>query len=305
MHKKVKSITTLSLNNVFQHESSIFTPWLKENINILKEELGFKSITITETEFKSENFRVDMIGYINNVEEQRIIIENQFGDSNHDHLGKIITYSAEHNVKWAVWIVENAKKEHIKAIQSLNDSYKDLGFFLIEAKIYKIGESDPAIKFYTKVKPQNINRDSANNERLSLFWRTLLSKENKKLCDLIANRTCNSGNFIDLAGGSGYNYKISVAKKDVRICLVLNDNLCELNEERRSKLENLKESIENKLGALEWDYGWKDTRTKTIAQIIEEGGYDEDAKFSAIISLIIQKLNLFKAEFDYHLRQII
>lgn len=305
MNINVLRLDSLSLSDVFKHESSNFTPWLKNNIDILTNDIGFKSITITETECSSENFRVDMIGYVNNIEEQRIIIENQFGGSDHDHLGKIITYAAEHNVKWAIWIVENAKTEHIKAIQNLNSAYKELGFFLIEAKLHKIGDSSPAIKFNAIVKPQNINRDSANNDKLSLFWKNLLTSDNKKSCKLITNRNCNSGNFLDLAGGNGYNYKISVAKNDVRICLVLNDDSGELNEERRRKLESLKDVITDKLGDLEWDFGWKDTRSKTIAKIITEGGYENENNYSSIIPKTIQQLNIFQAEFDKQITQII
>lgn len=304
MNKEVLALTQLELSKVFANEASCFTPWLKDNIEILKNDIGFNSISITETERKSENFRVDMIGYVNDVEEQRLVIENQFGDSNHDHLGKIITYSAEHGVKWAVWIVENARSEHIKAVESLNIAFQNIGFFLVEAKIYQISESRSGIKFIPIVKPKNINSVSASDDKLSKFWNLFLSSENKSKCQLISKRYNNSGNFIDLIGGEGYSYKISVAKNDVKICLVLNADDGTMNEEKRKRLLNRKGVIEEELGQLDWDYGWSGTRTKTIAKILQDGGYENECNYSLIISNSLEQLNKFRQVFDEQLKSI-
>lgn len=300
----IGELKILTLKDVFKDEPSHFTPWLKGHIHLLKRDIGFNAITITDTECKSENFRVDMIGYVNNTEEQRVIIENQFGDSNHDHLGKLITYSAEYNVNWAIWIVENARIEHIKAVEHLNKAFSIIGFLLIEAKVYKIDDSKPAIKFTPVVKPKDLNKISANENKLSAFWRKFLTQENKNKCKLISNRRSNSGNFIDLPGGTGYNYKITVAKNDVKICIVLNGNSAEENEYKRQYLETFKDYIEKQLGTLDWDYGWKNTHSKTIALILTNGGYDDENKYEMIIANVIDFANKFEQIFNNQLINI-
>ena len=78
----------------------------------------------------------------------KVIIENQLEVSNHDHLGKIITYASGLDAKVIVWIVTQAREEHRSANEWLNNNTgNDIGFFLIELHAYRIGDSLPAPKF--------------------------------------------------------------------------------------------------------------------------------------------------------------
>ena len=80
-------------------------------MDYLSEQLGL-NISNPVSEAQSENFKVDIQAESDN---GPVVIENQFGPSNHDHLGKIITYRTAFNAKIAIWIVEEARKEHIDA----------------------------------------------------------------------------------------------------------------------------------------------------------------------------------------------
>lgn len=78
---------------------------------------------------------------------KRIIIENQLEKTNHDHLGKIITYASGKDANYIVWIVKKARNEHRQAIDWLNEhTDSELNFFLIEMGLWKIGSSDVAPK---------------------------------------------------------------------------------------------------------------------------------------------------------------
>jgi len=60
-------------------------------------------------------------------------------ESDHDHLGTIITYLT------AIWIVKTARPEHIAAISLLNE-LSSAFFYLLQIEVIRIGDSPPAIR---------------------------------------------------------------------------------------------------------------------------------------------------------------
>lgn len=144
------------LREVWPHEALDFTPWLAEesNLALLADAIGL-DITVDETESKVGDFNVDIYASETGTE-RKIIIENQLEDTNHDHLGKLITYASGKGADIVVWIVKRAREEHRAAIEWLNNhTDENISFFLIEIKLYKIGNSDPAVKFEVIEKPNN------------------------------------------------------------------------------------------------------------------------------------------------------
>lgn len=78
----------------------------------------------------------------------KIIIENQLDATNHDHLGKVITYAAGLDAKYLIWIVNDVLPEHLKAVEWLNEHFDDeIRCFLIKIEVWKIGDSKPAPRF--------------------------------------------------------------------------------------------------------------------------------------------------------------
>jgi hypothetical protein len=87
---------------------------------------------------------------------RKIIIENQLADTNHDHLGKVITYAAGKDADVIIWIIKRAREEHRRAVDWLNEyTDEDIGIFLIELELWQIGDSLPAPKFNVVAKPND------------------------------------------------------------------------------------------------------------------------------------------------------
>ncbi len=173
--KKVENLRT-----VWTHEALEFTPWLAkpENIKLLGDAIGM-DIEVEETESDVDGFSADIVGIDTNTG-KKVIIENQLEDSNHTHLGQIITYAAGKSATTIIWIVKHARDAHRAAIEWLNNhSDEDINFFLIEIELWQINDSLIAPKFNIVEEPNNwakeIKKTSGSGEsfahqaRLS-FW---------------------------------------------------------------------------------------------------------------------------------------
>lgn len=142
------------LRTVWPHEALDFTPWLSQddNIALLADAVGL-DITVDETESSVGDFNVDIFASETGTD-RKIIIENQLEDTDHDHLGKLITYASGKSADIVIWVVKRVREEHKAAIEWLNNHTDEgIGFFLCEIKLYKIGDSEPAVKFDVVEKP--------------------------------------------------------------------------------------------------------------------------------------------------------
>lgn len=145
--KNLAKIKNVELRDVWGHEATDFTNWLskQENLDLLSEEIGL-DIKLIQTEANVGRFNVDILA-----EEEgsgrKIIIENQLESTNHDHLGKIITYASGYDAEIVIWIVKDFKEEHQKAVDWLNEhTDQNISFFLIKLQLWKIGSSKTCSK---------------------------------------------------------------------------------------------------------------------------------------------------------------
>ena len=135
----IKKITRIPLREVWKHEALDFTKWLEENIDVLNDVLGL-SLDNAESEQSAGSFSVDIVAEENG---RIVVIENQLEKSDHDHLGKLITYLTMLDASIAIWIVSEPRPEHVKSIAWLNES-SSASFYLLKVEAIKIGDSPPA-----------------------------------------------------------------------------------------------------------------------------------------------------------------
>ena len=173
MKQELGVLVEVPLREVWEHEQYDFSDWLAniKNLQLIGDILGL-TLTDVETEKYVGSYRCDIVCK-DELSGKIVIIENQLEPTNHDHLGKIITYASSLKASVIVWIVEKAKEEHRSAIEWLNEHIDStISFFLIELHAVKIGDSLPAARFDVIEEPNDFNiqvkqqnKSSKDNER--------------------------------------------------------------------------------------------------------------------------------------------
>lgn len=146
----------VDLREIWESESTDFTPWLaeEENLALLGEAIGI-DLELEATEKDVGPFRADMLCKETGGNE-RVVIENQLEPTNHDHLGKVITYSAGLRARTLVWIAKQFTDEHRAALDWLNQvAGERLLVFGIEIELWRIGDSRYAPRFNVVCRPND------------------------------------------------------------------------------------------------------------------------------------------------------
>jgi len=192
----------------------------------------------------------------------KIIIENQLGKSDHDHLGKVLTYLTAHEAQAAVWIVERPRVEHVNAIAWLNQS-SSAEFYLVKVEAFKIGNSDPAPLLTlivgpsaeTKIIAEEKEKFQARHFERVEFWKGLLEVANRKT-DLHAGRSPSKDNWISGPSGiSGINFNYVVRQHEARVEVWIGrgSGRAAENKEILNKLLEKRDEIERAFGdKLDW-----------------------------------------------------
>lgn len=299
---KIGKIEAIRLRSHFGSESGGFTPWLADNLEYVSETIHLKLVN-PSTEQTSENFRVDIQAELE--DGSGVVIENQFGDSNHDHLGKIITYRTAFAAKVAIWIVEKAKQEHVEAINWLNETDNGCDFYLLELQLIRIGDSPLGPLFTIKSAPSKEVREKGEIKRLEahryemryMFWTELLKvfKADKSL-SAFKNSSATKDSFISSGAGiAGIQWVLWVTKDFVR-CELRIDKGKGAEEENLKILHKLmedKEQIDKAYGpGLNWEEleGYRTTSIRTEFL----GGYNNpEEEWPAIIADDLERTKRF------------
>ncbi len=248
------------IRRIWPHEEKDLSPWIADNVDRLNESLGLQ-IEIEGREEYVHGFRLDLAG-TDASSQIPVIIENQFGRSDHDHLGKLITYLTAIDARTAIWIVAHPRPEHVGAITWLNESSSAF-FYLVKAEAIRIDDSRPAPLLTLIVGPSedkeavgDTKKDFADRELLRhRFWASLLDRANART-PLHANTSPGYSGWIAAgAGRSGLSYNYVARQHDARVELYI-DKGKGARDDNKAIFDELKESksaIEEAFGgALDW-----------------------------------------------------
>ncbi len=179
-------IRKLDARTIWQNEAQEFTPWMAsaENIQHLAEAVGLE-LDVEDTEVAVGPFSADILAR-DASSGDFVVIENQLGRTDHDHLGKAITYAAFLNASAIVWLATRFTDEHRKALDWLNDNTSsELSVFGVAVELWQIDDSRPAVRFNVLSRPpESIRRSDVvrtgaltDTKRLQLEWWTLFREK--------------------------------------------------------------------------------------------------------------------------------
>lgn len=263
MCNELSRLEPVELREVWPNEATDFTPWLaeEENLSLLADTLNME-LELEGREVNVESGIVDLL--CRNTDDSLVLIENKLTETNHAHLGQILTYAAARPEATAfVWIAKSFQEKHRAALDRLNEiTAERFQFFGVEIELWRIGDSPAAPRFNIVSMPNNWSRavsqsvQRAGIEELSglpllwqRFWTAFGERMTRTNCQINAPRPVSVGFVFFSIGRFGFRLKALVSK--VRNQLVVRLDMYGLNAEAHFNLLIVdREEIENEIGEL-------------------------------------------------------
>ena len=247
----ISRLTKVALRELWKHEAHGFTHWLCENLDYLNEALDLE-LSLVEREASGDmTFSADILAEDSSGD--YYIIENQLEKTDHDHLGKIITYMSNLEGKSAIWITSEPRPEHEKAVHWLNEILPaDSAIYLVKIEAYKIADSPSAPLFTIIAGPTSVGKQ-VGEEKKELaerhaqrieFWKQTLEKF-KKQGTFFANISPGKDHWVSTTSGKpGVAYSQVVLRDGVRVEVYIATPNVETNKRYFDQLYSKKEKIE-------------------------------------------------------------
>lgn len=306
----------VDVRTVWTNEASEFTPWLarQENLDILGETLGL-SLETESVEKEVGSFRADIVctdtgtGSI-------VLIENQLANTDHDHLGKLLTYAGGLQATTVLWLVTQFRDEHRAALDWLNSiTPDDYRFFGLEIELWQIGESPVAPRFNIVSMPNNwsksvasvTGRTTTSETKLTQleYWEGLHSVLNALNGPISGNRKPQPQQWMSYAIGRtdfSLNAVMQIWEGYVRVELYISG---EGASHRRAQLEQDKDQIEQELDfELEWGDQSPDARDQRISHYLRGIEPRDKTNWSKQHDWLAQKLNTMHRVFVERVRNL-
>jgi hypothetical protein len=264
MDADLGNLKRVNLRKKWPDEALDFTPWLARDENIEKLSLALG------LELQVENIEVSVGPYSADIlakdvgSDRYVVIENQLKKTNHDHLGKLITYGSVLDASANVWITSEFTEEHKKALDWLNDHTSDeISFYGVILELWQIDDSKPAVRFNVISKPADIIRQTAitkasenltETKKLQLeFWTKFREKLSKRK-EIPSVQSARPQYWFDVSlGRSGIHLSNTANTFDnkIGVRVYISNKVASV---ALPQLLQMKEEIEAEIGEkLEWD----------------------------------------------------
>jgi hypothetical protein len=299
----------VDLRDAWKHEAIDFTRWLAEesNLRLLADEVGF-DIKLVRTEAAVGNFNVDILAEEENTG-RKIIIENQLEVTNHDHLGKLITYASGYDAGVIIWVVKDVREEHRQAIDWLNEhTDEEIEFYLVKIEVYQIENSPLAPKFEIVSKPndwakavkESVGRGEVTETKLKQleFWNMLRDYAKERNAPIRFQKAYPQHWTNISIGSSDAHMAFTIRSKEgiFGVEIYISDN-----KDLYAQLFQNKEAIERDLGE---NLEWMELPEKKASRIRISlpGDFNDQAKWETYFSWILGVAEKFQSVFPKYLR---
>ena len=309
-------LTKVDPRDVWQREAYDFTPWLAENLSALGQVLGI-DLELKGREAPVGAFSLDLLAR-DLGSNRTVIIENQLYPTDHDHLGKLITYAAGHDAAVVIWISNEIREEHRQAIDWLNQrTVQGIDFYGVIVEILRIDDSKPAYNFrpvafpneWRKTKMTAGSKASSPSERgeaYRAFFQELIDALRDRY-QFTGARAGQPQSWYSFASGvAGITYGLSFAQgQKVRVDVYIDLGDARSNKAVFDGLAKEKASLETVFGeSLTWER-LDDRRASRIA-LYRSGSIDADpATLTDIKSWAIDHLLKLKKTFGASLQGLV
>ena len=165
------NLKSIDLRRIWPREDENFTPWLfkEENLTRLADVLNMK-LDPLEKEMEVGQFYADIVCR-NTTDNSLVVIENQLEETDHSHLGKVLTYAAALRAFTVIWVAAEFANEHSDTLNWLNENMSDhFQFFGVKLELIQVDNSCPTPKFTIIAKPNNWIRPVIEADSRTRFW---------------------------------------------------------------------------------------------------------------------------------------
>lgn len=303
-------IKKVPIRDIWAHEAQHFTPWLAKNIEVLGKVIGLE-LELIQEEASVGDFSLDILAKDLGSAEN-VIIENQFSQTDHDHLGKLLTYAAGYEASSIIWVAETIREEHRQALEWLNNrTDNETNFFAVVVEVIKIDDSKPAFNLKPVVFPNEWHKSkskskpsqqvSVKGEKYREYFQGLID-ELREDYRFTSARAGQPQNWYAFASGiTGVNYGANFCQGDkVRTELYIDFGSAEENEACLNYLYKSKQEIEEEFGTT---LSWEPIDGKRAARIAiyKYGSIFMENELQAIHDWHIDSLLKFKTVFSNRL----
>lgn len=315
----VSRLVPVDPREVWPSEPADFTPWLRDNADALADALGL-DLELTTVEHQVGPFFLDVLGR-DLTNDSVLVVENQLTATDHDHLGKLITYAANTDAATVVWLALSFREEHRQAVAFLNELGREKArFFGVEIGLARIDASAPAPNFRLVVQPNDFHAQasvaataaselSGKGALYSAFWEQFLEQVRAKHPDWTRGRKGPAANWLTLPSPSrsdwsvyGVNFPRGPEGQQLRCELYIDAPEADVVADRFGELYEHRQAIETTFGD---ELSWEQLEGRRASRVAayRPGDVTDADRHNQYIDWFMTTLERLKAALDPYLAQ--